>query len=1060
MGKVLQTLTVNLEANTASFSQAMTKASQISLASAKSIQRSFQLVSTAAIAAGVAVAGAVAGIVVNATEYASSIEQMAQKTNMSTQELSKLAYATSLTGGNLEDLSGLLVKFSKNAVESAEGNAKSHKAFSTLGMSVTNTSGRFKSASDLFEQTTAKLNKMPDGMKKTELEMTLFGKSGAALAPILKVLGANAEQTASDMKAFGLSISPETAKGAQALAQTYERTKLALTGLGLTVFATALPALQALADKVISLAKDGSLQRWAATLGKDVSTAAQAASDALQFLSDHGSTLAHTLEALMALEIASWLLSINTKAITAAGGMDILVTSVGKAALKMTGLSGLVTAMSGAFASATAAIQVQAYMLTTLAAEEGIATAATYALSTAWKSLSGAILTNPIGIALGLATAGAYVFYRALTDDVAASAKLGDAAVTFADYWSAAIDQTKDRLGDLKTVLLTFNDQSRNEALNRLQNGPSFGQRVHQEANARAASTPKPVATPPPGSNDGDQPKPVAPVKPDPYKDEINKLNQELTNSQNALNAAMMASVDAQRQATEAGKAGLIITELQDKMKRQLSTTEKAAITSAIAGAGENEHNAQVVESLRQRTDAAKDALAQTRALSLVIGEGAAAEDAAKRSTGAATLARELGASASAKYGKAISDLLVTQAQAAQADRELATQNETQSLSIETADTLALAASTLEGSAAVERMTLMLKLQQAQREHAGDDAAITKHLTDEIIAQADAQAKLNASENVVFTSPLAQYQQSLQSIAKASNDAKKAGVDVDVTQVWMANREAALQYQSAVEKLDSVYGSASDGARDFFTDLKNQTLSAATMIHDVLSQAFSSLNDNLSKLLTGQKASFAEFFRSIGESVAKMGLQKAEQSIVGSITGGDKSKGAKSDPALGTTNSLLKTINASILSISGKGMGTIADSTTDKLVGAASSSSSGGFGSTISAMANSFLPGIGGIFGSIFGGHRALGGSVQAGMSYDVGEMGRETFTPSTNGTITPHNRTQGQFNTYITTANGTTPEQTKMMIQSALREAHPQLMAAAKHQQASNAARQPSSHR
>lgn len=43
-----------------------------------------------------------------------------------------------------------------------------------------------------------------------------------------------------------------------------------------------------------------------------------------------------------------------------------------------------------------------------------------------------------------------------------------------------------------------------------------------------------------------------------------------------------------------------------------------------------------------------------------------------------------------------------------------------------------------------------------------------------------------------------------------------------------------------------------------------------------------------------------------------------------------------------------------------------------------------------------------------FGGHFALGGDVTAGMSYDVGEMGRETFVPTLNGRIIPNNRTGG----------------------------------------------------
>jgi hypothetical protein len=56
-------------------------------------------------------------------------------------------------------------------------------------------------------------------------------------------------------------------------------------------------------------------------------------------------------------------------------------------------------------------------------------------------------------------------------------------------------------------------------------------------------------------------------------------------------------------------------------------------------------------------------------------------------------------------------------------------------------------------------------------------------------------------------------------------------------------------------------------------------------------------------------------------------------------------------------------------------------------------------------------------FGSIFGGGRALGGSVKAGTSYLVGEKGPEVFTPTTGGNITPNSSVGGgnNINVYVT---------------------------------------------
>lgn len=75
---------------------------------------------------------------------------------------------------------------------------------------------------------------------------------------------------------------------------------------------------------------------------------------------------------------------------------------------------------------------------------------------------------------------------------------------------------------------------------------------------------------------------------------------------------------------------------------------------------------------------------------------------------------------------------------------------------------------------------------------------------------------------------------------------------------------------------------------------------------------------------------------------------------------------------------------------------------------------------------------LGGLFsaiGSIFGGKRALGGSVSAGRVYRVGEQGEELFSPGTSGTIIPNAAMNsagnggGGGNTYHISGNLLTPE-------------------------------------
>ena len=57
------------------------------------------------------------------------------------------------------------------------------------------------------------------------------------------------------------------------------------------------------------------------------------------------------------------------------------------------------------------------------------------------------------------------------------------------------------------------------------------------------------------------------------------------------------------------------------------------------------------------------------------------------------------------------------------------------------------------------------------------------------------------------------------------------------------------------------------------------------------------------------------------------------------------------------------------------------------------------------AIQQAFTKNITGLFGNIFGGGKALGGSVSQGKSYLVGEKGPEIFSPRTSGSITPNNK-------------------------------------------------------
>jgi hypothetical protein len=93
----------------------------------------------------------------------------------------------------------------------------------------------------------------------------------------------------------------------------------------------------------------------------------------------------------------------------------------------------------------------------------------------------------------------------------------------------------------------------------------------------------------------------------------------------------------------------------------------------------------------------------------------------------------------------------------------------------------------------------------------------------------------------------------------------------------------------------------------------------------------------------------------------------------------------------------------------------------------------------------STLGGMGGFFGSLFGGARAQGGSVQAGKSYVVGEKGPEMFVPSTSGRIQPNNAMGGNGQTVVVNQTINVSTGVQQTVRTEIKQLMPQIAESAK---------------
>jgi hypothetical protein len=246
-------LKVSLGLDSAQFETGL-KRSQAGLSGfAKAAGAAGAIAATALIAAGTAFAVAVKG----AIDTADEMGKAAQKVGLTVEGLSRLNYAASLSDVSLDQLSTGLKRLSAGMVDAATtGKGPAAEAFRTLGLSVTDASGKLKAGDAVFGELAGKFAGMQDGAGKTALAIDIFGKSGADLIPLLNSGAEGLAAMNAEADALGITISTSTAKQAEIFNDNLTRLKAAGTGVTQQIASGLLPGLSALSGTLVSGAKN------------------------------------------------------------------------------------------------------------------------------------------------------------------------------------------------------------------------------------------------------------------------------------------------------------------------------------------------------------------------------------------------------------------------------------------------------------------------------------------------------------------------------------------------------------------------------------------------------------------------------------------------------------------------------------------------------------------------------------------------------------------------------------------------------------------------------------
>lgn len=254
-GSIIGALRVHLGIDTAAFDRGLKGAGK----SAQGFGISMKTVAKGVAVAAAAVTAAIAGIAVavrGTINEADKMGKMAQSIGVPVAELSRLKHAADLSGVSIDQLAVGMRTLSRNMNDVAQGGGKqAGQAFSRLGVSIKDAEGKLKSSSQTLEDIAERFRTMPDGATKTALAMQLFGKSGAAMIPMLNQGAAGIRRMKEEADALGIVIDEKTAKAAERFNDNLTVLGKVKAGVIMRITAGMLPAFEKLTERMLNSAK-------------------------------------------------------------------------------------------------------------------------------------------------------------------------------------------------------------------------------------------------------------------------------------------------------------------------------------------------------------------------------------------------------------------------------------------------------------------------------------------------------------------------------------------------------------------------------------------------------------------------------------------------------------------------------------------------------------------------------------------------------------------------------------------------------------------------------------
>ncbi len=228
-------------------------------AGVQSAQRGFQqlgvsvdTVKNALGALGIAVgAGAMVKLYTDIIKATAALDDMAEMTGVSVENLSKLQTYARIGGHDFEGLSSQIGKMIKGLKASDEDGQKAAKALEHIGIQAKTATGAWRDMGEVTIELAKKLHQYEDGAGKVALVQDALGKGAERYLPLLKDIAEEGEVQA--------RVTAQQAAEAEKLEKSWNRIKLQMEDFSRSTALGMVGALQSITDNLVTANEKGNL---------------------------------------------------------------------------------------------------------------------------------------------------------------------------------------------------------------------------------------------------------------------------------------------------------------------------------------------------------------------------------------------------------------------------------------------------------------------------------------------------------------------------------------------------------------------------------------------------------------------------------------------------------------------------------------------------------------------------------------------------------------------------------------------------------------------------------